>query len=403
MFSIWIKRLGLLTIILAVAAGGYLMIRPQPVSVDVVEIVRGDIETTVDEEGKTRVKDVYRISAPMTGKLERLSVKVGDYLAAGERIARIRSVDPPIRDLRTRRELAAATKAARAMVLLSGAEIAKANSSLSFARSDLERAKRLVKSKTITVRRLEQAELEVAVKEALVTEANANLELRRRQLESAQARQLQPIDLSTAVTEDQCCVALVTPVAGSVLQLFAESERVVLAGSHILDVGNIKDLEIVVDLLSADAVTITAGTPARIKGWGGKEILNARVRSVDPAGFTKVSALGIEEQRVNVILDITDPKKIWEKLGHSYRVTVRVITSHKTDVLRIPISALFRVENNWASYVDENGTSTLKLLKLGNFSLTHAEVLSGLEQGEKVIVFPSDQITNGSMIEIRSK
>ncbi|MBL4598430.1 MAG: HlyD family efflux transporter periplasmic adaptor subunit [Rhizobiaceae bacterium] len=403
MFSIWIKRLGLLTIILAIGAGGYLMIRPQPVSVDVVEIVRGDIETTVDEEGKTRVKDVYRISAPMTGKLERLSVKVGDYLAAGERIARIRSVDPPIRDLRTRRELAAATKAARAMVLLSGAEIAKANSSLSFARSDLERAKRLVKSKTITVRRLEQAELEVAVKEALVTEANANLELRRRQLESAQARQLQPIDLSTAVTEDQCCVALVTPVAGSVLQLFAESERVVLAGSHILDVGNIKDLEIVVDLLSADAVTITAGTQARIEDWGGKEILNARVRSVDPAGFTKISALGIEEQRVNVILDITDPKKAWEKLGHSYRVTVRVITSHKTDVLRIPISALFRVENNWASYVDENGTSTLKLLKLGNFSLTHAEVLSGLEQGEKVIVFPSDQITDGSMIEIRSK
>ena len=403
MFSIWIKRLGLLTIILAIGAGGYLMIRPQPVSVDVVEIVRGDIETTVDEEGKTRVKDVYRISAPMTGKLERLSVKVGDYLAAGERIARIRSVDPPIRDLRTRRELAAATKAARAMVLLSDAEIAKANSSLSFARSDLERAKRLVKSKTITVRRLEQAELEVAVKEALVTEANANLELRRRQLESAQARELQPIDLSTAVTEDQCCVALVTPVAGSVLQLFAESERVVLAGSHILDVGNIKDLEIVVDLLSADAVTITAGTQARIEDWGGKEILNARVRSVDPAGFTKISALGIEEQRVNVILDITDPKKAWEKLGHSYRVTVRVITSHKTDVLRIPISALFRVENNWASYVDENGTSTLKLLKLGNFSLTHAEVLSGLEQGEKVIVFPSDQITDGSMIEIRSK
>jgi len=403
MFSIWIKRLGLLTIILAIGAGGYLMIRPQPVSVDVVEIVRGDIETTVDEEGKTRVKDVYRISAPMTGKLERLSVKVGDYLAAGERIARIRSVDPPIRDLRTRRELAAATKAARAMVLLSGAEIAKANSSLSFARSDLERAKRLVKSKTITVRRLEQAELEVAVKEALVTEANANLELRRRQLESAQARELQPIDLSTAVTEDQCCVALVTPVAGSVLQLFAESERVVLAGSHILDVGNIKDLEIVVDLLSADAVTITAGTQARIEDWGGKEVLNARVRSVDPAGFTKISALGIEEQRVNVILDITDPKKAWEKLGHSYRVTVRVITSHKTDVLRIPISALFRVENNWASYVDENGTSTLKLLKLGNFSLTHAEVLSGLEQGEKVIVFPSDQITDGSMIEIRSK
>ena len=403
MFSIWIKRLGLLTIILAIGAGGYLMIRPQPVSVDVVEIVRGDIETTVDEEGKTRVKDVYRISAPMTGKLERLSVKVGDYLAAGERIARIRSVDPPIRDLRTRRELAAATKAARAMVQLSGAEIAKANSSLSFARSDLERAKRLVKSKTITVRRLEQAELEVAVKEALVTEANANLELRRRQLESAQARELQPIDLSTAVTEDQCCVALVTPVAGSVLQLFAESERVVLAGSHILDVGNIKDLEIVVDLLSADAVTITAGTQARIEDWGGKEILNARVRSVDPAGFTKVSALGIEEQRVNVILDITDPKKIWKKLGHSYRVTVRVITSHKKDVLRIPISALFRVENNWASYVDENGTSTLKLLKLGNFSLTHAEVLSGLEQGEKVIVFPSDQIMDGSMIEIRSK
>lgn len=403
MFSIWIKRLGLLVLVLGVGAGGYSMIKPQPVPVDVVEISPGEIETTVDEEGKTRVRDIYQISAPMTGKLERLSVRVGDLVSAGERIARIRPVDPPIRDLRTRRELAAATKAARAMVQLSNAEVAKAKSAFTFSRSELNRARRLVATNTITVRKLELAKLDVAVKNALVTEANANLELRRRQLESAQARELEPMHMSTAVTEDQCCVAIVTPVSGSVLQLSAESERVVQAGSKILNVGDLKNLEVVVDLLSVDAVAISAGTLARIEGWGGEAILNAKVRRIDPAGFTKVSALGIEEQRVNVVLDITDPKEVWKKLGHSYRVTVRLITSHKTDVLRIPISALFRVENEWASYINLGGMASLKKLKLGNFSLTHAEVIAGLEAGDKVIVFPSDRVKNDVMIEVRSE
>ncbi|PCI05069.1 MAG: hypothetical protein COB78_00110 [Hyphomicrobiales bacterium] len=403
MFSTWIKRLGLLVLVLAVGAGGYSMIKTQPVPVDVVEISFGEIETTVDEEGKTRVKDIYQIYAPMTGKLERLSVRVGDFVSAGERIARIRPVDPPIRDLRTRRELAAATKAARAMVQLSNAEVAKAKSAFIFSRSELNRARRLLESSTITVRRLDLAKLDVAVKGSLVTEAEANLELRRRQLESAHARELEPMQMSTAVREDQCCVAIVTPVSGAVLQLLAESERVIQAGSHILNVGDLQNLEVVVDLLSVDAVVISAGTLARIEGWGGKKVLNAKVRSIDPAGFTKVSALGIEEQRVNVVLDIIDPREVWEKLGHSYRVTVRLIISHKTNVLRIPISALFRVDNQWASYVDVDGMASLKTLELGNFSLTHAEVISGLDQGDKVIVFPSDRVKNNIMIEVRSE
>ena len=403
MFSIWIKRLGLLVLVVGVGAGVYSMIKPQPVPVDVVEISRGEIETTVDEEGKTRVRDIYQISAPMTGKLERLSVRVGDLVSAGDRIARIRPVDPPIRDLRTRRELAAATKAARAMVLLSNAEVAKAKSAFIFSRSELDRARRLLETSTITVRRLELAKLDVAVKSALVTEANANLELRRRHLESAQARELEPMHMSMAVAEDKCCVVIVTPVSGSVLQLLAESERVIQAGNLILNVGNLQDLEVVVDLLSVDAVAITKGTLARIEGWGGEKVLSAKVRSIDPAGFTKVSALGIEEQRVNVVLDIIDPKEVWNKLGHSYRVTVRLITSHKTNVLRIPISALFRVDNQWASYVNEDGMASLRTLELGKFSLTHAEVISGLDAGDSVIVFPSDRVNIGVMVEVRSE
>ncbi len=403
MFVKWLKRMGLVALGVIVVSGAYTLIMPQPVPVDIMVIARGNIETTIDEEGETRVKDIYRVSAPITGKLERLFVHVGTKVAKGQRFARIRPVDPPIRDERTRRELSAATKAAQAYVELAQAEIDKARSALKFSKAELGRALLLTKSRTISARTLQQAELDVAVKTAQLAEAQASLEFRRRELESARAREMQPIHLSQWQTEDQCCVAIVAPVEGTILKLLSESQRVVQAGTPLVDMGNLRDLEIVVDLLSADAVAISSGTIARIEGWGGANALNARVRRIDPAGFTKVSALGIEEQRVNVVLDLIDPPQHWLKLGHAFRIIVRLVTSHKKNVLRVPISALFRKANQWSVYVEDNGAATLQAIELGNFSLSRAEILSGLEEGAKVIVYPSDRIENGIQVVDRAE
>ena len=383
------------------AVGARFMLAPQPVPVDIATIARGGIETTIDEEGKSRVKDIYRISAPITGKLERLAAEVGDAVAKGERLARIRPVDPPIRDMRTRRELVAATKIAMAGVQLALAEVAKARSDRGFSLADLERAERLAVTRTISDRALQQAKLAVEMKNAQLAEAEANLEFRRREQESAQARQLLPTQLSLSQVEDQCCIALVAPVEGTVLKLLTESEQVVQAGTPLLDIGNLADQEIVVDILSSDAVKIVPGTIARIEDWGGEGMLNARVRRKSPAGFTKVSALGIEEQRVKLVLDITDPRDKWSNLGHGFRVNVKIIASQTENALRVPLGALFRKGNDWAVYVLKEGKAVQTVLQLGQFSLSYAEVTGGLDEGTKVIVYPSDRISDGVLVADR--
>ncbi len=403
MFLKWIKRLGIVVIAAFLAIGAYIMIKPQPVGVDIAVISRGEIETTVDEDGKTRIKNVYRISAPISGKLERLSVQAGDGVEKGERIARLRPVDPPIRDIRTRRQLSAATKSAHAGVKLGQAEIARARSALDFSKTELARAQKLALTHTISIRALQQAELDVAVKNAQLAQAQASLEFKRRELESAQARELLPTQISRPELEDQCCVAIVAPIAGTVLKLFTESEQVVGAGASLLEVGNLKDIEVVVDLLSVDAVGIAPGTLARIEDWGGKGALNARVLRKDPIGFTKVSALGIEEQRVNVVLDFTSPPAQWQKLGHSFKVTVRIITSHKKDALRVPLGALFRKADQWAVYTEQNGIAVLTPVTLGKFSLSFAEVLGGLKEGARVIVYPSDKVLADTPVTERAQ
>ncbi len=384
------------------AGGALYMLKPQPVPVDIVTLSRGEIETTIDEEGQSRVKDIYRISAPIAGKLERLAAEAGDAVAKGERLARIRPVDPPIRDMRTRRELAAATKIAKAGVQLARAEVAKARSDRDFSIADLKRAERLAASKTISDRALQQARLAVEMKNAQMAEAEANLEFRQREQESAQARELLPTQISHLQMEDQCCVAVVAPIKGTVLKVLTESEQVVQAGTPLLDIGDLADQEIVVDILSSDAVKITPGTRARIEDWGGEGVLNARVRRNSPAGFTKVSALGIEEQRVKLVLDLTDPREKWRKLGHGYRVNVKIITSRTENAIRVPLGALFRQGNDWAVYVLKDGKAVQTLLQLGRFSPKFAEVTAGLDEGAKVVVYPNDRISDGVLIVDRS-
>ncbi len=234
--------------------------------------------------------------------------------------------------------------------------------------------------------------------ETAVASAKATLEVRRRELESARARLMQPGEIDASA---RTAVQVRAPIDGVVLKLIAESEQVVPPGAPLVDIGNPNDLEIAVDFLSRDAVRIKPGQPARIESWGGDKVLNAKVKRVEPTGFTKISALGIEEQRVKVILEFTGPPTEWRELGHGYRVVARVVVWHSDDVLKVPLGALFRQGNDWAVFVATDGRAKLRLIKIGERNLHNARVLDGLKDGERVVLHPSDRVHDGVRIEPR--
>jgi HlyD family secretion protein len=372
---------------------------PQPVPVDMAAIATGPLEVTVEDEGITRIREVYTVSAPIGGKLQRSPREVGDNVAADKTlVATIEPTDPTFLDVRTQRVNAAAVQAAQAAVDLAEAQIKQAKAQLEFMRSDLRRAEELAASRTISTRALEKAKLDVDSAETAVASAVATMEVRRRELESARAHMIQPGQPS--VRSASCCVEVRSPITGRVLKIVAESEQVVQAGAPLLEIGDPRDLEIVVDFLSRDAVRIKPGQPARIESWGGEKILNARVKRIEPTGFTKVSALGIEEQRVKVILDFTAPESEWQELGHGYRIIARVVVWHGEGVL-VPLGALFRQGESWAVFVVEDGRAHRRLVKIGERNLHAARVIDGLRPGERVVLHPSDRVADGVRIEPR--
>ena len=389
-------------VVVAVALGAYFALQPRPILVDIARIDRGLIEATIDEDGVTRIEDVFEISAPITGKLKRLEFEVGDLVERGQKLASVHPVDPPMRDARTRRELAAAIKAARAGVALGEAEVARAEAAVRFSTLDLARQEQLAKQRVISERVLQQAELELDTKNAQLRQAKANLEFRKRELESAETRMLEPTAVLRSNDAGQCCVDILAPATGAVLKLFTESEQVVQAGTKLLEIGDRRKLEIVADLLSEDAVRVKAGDLVWVENWGGQVRLAAKVKRIDPSGFMKVSALGIEEQRVNTIIKITEPRKNWLRLGHDFRVYVRVVVWRDKAALRVPLSALFRKGNSWSVFVMANGVAVRQAIEIGHRSQTHAEILGGLQEDQAVILHPSDRVIDGVAVSERS-
>ena len=334
-----------------------------------------------------------------TGKSPR---EVGDVVMKDKTLlAVIEPGDPSFLDIRTRRELEAIVAAAEASIILTESEIDRAESELEFAHSDLKRAKSLSQRGTISERTLEKAALEVQVRQAGLAQARANLTLRKRQLDSAKARLIGPEQKKKQKSDGSCCVEVHAPVDGRVLRIDKESEQIVKAGEPLVRIGDPKDLEIVVDLLSTDAVKVKASAHARIEGWGGPKPLKAKVRRVDPAGFTKVSALGIEEQRVNTILDLTSPRGELPTLGHDFRVFVRITVWSAKDALKVPLGALFRQGNEWAVFKVVDGSAHLTPLKIGQRNTHMAEIIDGLEPGARVILHPSDRVSDGASVEER--
>ncbi|WP_237056903.1 efflux RND transporter periplasmic adaptor subunit [Microbulbifer sediminum] len=373
---------------------------PKPVPVDFTHVTRGPMEVYVRDEGYTRVKDVFVVSAPVTGYLLRIESEVGDMVSANEsELAQLLPTHPQFLDERTRNQAAAAVRSAESALELARAELRDAQAQLRFARADARRARALIRKDHISRVELERIELALDSAKAAVDTAEAAEKVRLSELESARAALIEPGQGKPVSPED--VVTVKAPVSGRVLQVRQESENVVNAGTPLLEIGNPAQLEIVVDLLSRDAVQVEAGDYVRLTSWGGEKPLNGSVRLVEPFGFTKISALGIEEQRVNVIIDFTDPREVWQRLGHGYRVDAAVRIWRGDDILQVPTGALFRYQGDWVVFRVSNGRAERVPVEIGHNNGQEAEVLAGLTDGETLVLHPSERIEDGVEIEPR--
>lgn len=387
---------------LVLVAGLVYAFWPQPVPVDMGTAERGPMIVTVDGEGRTRVKDVYTISAPVSGRVRRFTGEVGDEVVAGETVvATIQPSDPGFLDVRTQSELQAAAKGAEAARDQARAEMVQAEAAYDYAQAEYERAQKLAEKGNISESALDKARLEARLKKAAVETARAALNVQESKLQQARAALLSPESASSAGNDEACCLNVRAPETGTILRIFQESEAVVAAGAPLVEIGNPANLEIVVDLLSTDAVKVSPGDPVLIEDWGGDQTLNGRVRRIEPFGFTKISTLGIEEQRVNVIIDFTDPREVWRQLGHGFRVDTRIIIWKDENTLRVPVSTLFRVGENWSLMKVEDGRATLTTVSVGRMNNRFAQIRGGLTPGDRVILHPSDRIEDGMRVAER--
>lgn len=407
MRTAWRRGLVAAGAVVLIAAGLGYAFQPRPVPADLATVDRGQLLVTVDEEGRTRVRDVYVVSTPVAGRVLRIQAEAGDVVEAGQtRLATVEPSEPSFLDIRRRRQAEAEIKAAEATLSLANAELARAQAELDFARSDLARAQPLAARGAISVRELERYQLEVRTRQAQVRTAEATVRVRASELETARAMLISPDQKVARKADDaaSCCVDIRAPVNGRVLKVMQKSEAVVAAGTPLLEIGNLDDLEVVVDLLSSDAVRVQPSTDVLIERWGGGDLLHGRVRRVEPYGYTKVSALGIEEQRVDVIIDFTGQPEEWQSLGHGYRVEARIVVWRGEDVLRVPVSALFRQGGDWVTYVvDADNRARLRRVSVGHRNAEYAEIAAGLEEGERVVVYPSDRVIDGARVTARAR
>jgi HlyD family secretion protein len=383
--------------VIVVFALGVWAFMPSAVPADIVSVTRGDIEVTVNEEGRTRVRDRFVVSAPLPGRMERIELEPGDPVVAGKTaVAQFRPTPPALLDVRTRAELEGRVKAAQSAAGGARADRERILVELKFARSELQRAQKLVEERVIAPREIEAAARQVETLERALQSAEFGIRTAEHQLEVARASLIQSRGSSAGA------IPLYSPVNGVILRVMQESAAVVPTGQPLVEIGDVNDLEIVSDLLSNAAVRVRAGQAVRIEQWGGEKPLNGRVRLVEPSGFTKISALGVEEQRVNTIIDFEDPPEARQGIGDGYRVEVRIIVDSRQDVLTVPTSSLIRSGDDWAVYVVEHDKAVRRSVQLGRRNGLSAEVTGGLSENERLIVYPSDSITDGVAVTPRN-
>jgi len=396
----WIVRGG---VVAALALVLIYLFMPRAIPVDMTEAIRASFEVSVRDDGYTRVREVYMVSAPLTGRVLRFSGDVGDEVVAGETVlVNILPADPAMLDVRTRTELEAAVRAAEAVYSLAEADVRRAEAAVDYARTDFRRTEELARRGTVSEAALDRARLELRTQDAALQQALAALDVRQHELETAQAALIGPSGNGSEGDETSgCCVAVRAPVSGRILQIYQESESVVTAGTSLVEIGDPHELEIVIDLLSTDAVRVNKGDEVIVERWGGEGTLNGIVDRIEPFGFTKLSSLGIEEQRVNVIIALTDPPAAWERLGHGYRIEARVVLWQGTDVLQVPLSAIFSHGEGRAVFVVRGNRARLIPVETGHRNPDAVEILSGVEEGDIVIVHPSDRVAANVLVTER--
>jgi HlyD family secretion protein len=370
------------------------LLRAPPVRVELATAERGPLEVTVDEEGRTRVRLRYTVAAPISGRLERIALDEGDAVEAGAVVAR---VSPAPLDTRSIAQAQAGLDAANAARREAHARVSQARAAFAQAERELARARTLAEQSTISAQGLEQAELSRTSRAEELRAAREGEDAASHQVEAARAALLAAGGAETDPQrgDTDSAVPVRAPAAGRVLRVFEESSRVVAVGTPLLELGDPANLEIVVDVLSSDAVKIRPGDEIRVEAWGGDAPLAARVRLVEPAGFTKISALGVEEQRVNVIGDFVDPPGA---LGDGYRLEARIVVFRAEDVLRAPASALFRRGDGWYVFAARDGRAALRPLEVGQRGLDAVEIRAGLAPGDAVVLHPSDRLADGVRI-----
>lgn len=389
--------------ILAAAALGVLLIyafRPSPLSVDIAEVKRGDLEVTVDEDGVTMIREPYTISIPLAGRLSRVELEPGDHICRGDVLAVIDPGEPALLDARTEAE-------ARARVNAAKANLERMEKELETARADEEqwvryesRDKERLEMGLISEPILKDTRHRLRVARSNLAAGESALEVARFELDQAEAALIH----SRALQEDESAerrFVIESPIEGVVLRTFHESSTVLPAGEPVMEIGDLEDLEVRIDVLSQDAVRIEPGQRAIIEHWGGEEEITAFVRRVEPSAFTKVSALGIDEQRVYVFADIESQEGVAERLGDGYRVEARVVVWEKEDVLKIPSGALFRDGEAWAAYKVIKDRARRQVLTIGQNNGIEAEVTEGLEDGDQVVLHPGDRVEEGTLVEGR--
>lgn len=390
---------------------------PKPVEVDMAAVERGTVLVTVDEDGKTRIREKYVVSTPLAGRLLRINMDPGDVVQAGETLlATIEPRDPELLDARAIAQAEARVNAAESAVKKTEPMLKQARIEQGYAETQLARMRASQEVMTEEEVDIAKARYEAASEE--LRSAKFAQEIAEFELEQARAAllrsrprsetesDLQQLPNGDDAEENGTNVNgwnhnIRSPITGRVLRVFQESSAVVTAGMSLLELGDPNDLEVEIDVLSSDAVKIQPGDRVMLEHWGGDRVLNARVRLVEPSGFTKISTLGVEEQRVNVIVDLADPVEQRRNLGDGFRVEARIVVAEATDVLRIPASSLFRPKEGWAVFKVVDGRAVETKVVPGNQNGLEAEIREGLSEGDQVIIHPSDKIADGVMVEQR--
>lgn len=394
----WLRwGLGLAVVAVAAVVMG-LLLAPRPVPVDTDLVRAGPIADSVADQGTARVREAYVVSAPVSGRLERLDLHVGDRIGAGRTIvARIRPASAELLDPRSRAQAQAAVAAAVAAVASSQAQADQLAAQARKARLDLERIRALAAKGYAATQALDAAEAQARMAEAAVRAATAQIAVRRSELQVARAALIGP-DAATGGV-----VSVTPPASGYVTRVLQESERTVAAGAPLVEISDQSGLEAAIEFLSQDAVRIREGMPAEVFDWGGGAPIPAVVRRVEPQGFTKVSALGVEEQRVLVLLQLNGDRRLWASLGPGYRLWGRVFLRREAQAATVPLGALVRQDGRWAAFRVTEGRARMAPIEVGALTDREAEVRTGLRPGDRVVVFPSDKVEDGARVTDRGK